>query len=636
MGFSLASLFPGSKTGQNSVKDPARKTTAQLQREAITNPPNLGATSLVGLPALDWGSIQRAIGSVQNVAFGTSQNAGGDFATIAGNAAGQTLGGTAANGASGLFTDEFGNPSSPVMGVAAGAAGALAGGLIGNAAREGTFNAALDAGNNLNLQPVQNFLGQTQSVLHKLKDTFGFLFSAPPGLSQDTTLTARVTPLGQDSNIKYSVAPTIPTLTGHDVIWAEPENGTKAVTGLRKSQSTATRMSFRLDARNTIMSLLVNPKQLQVSRSQTISNAVSRSGFIVNPTGPGEFDINITGVTAGMYESGGLSTRESNTVSYSNLLLLYNFFLNNGYILDDEVQGNNDKSDTKDINRKVSSAVTPPDPRDNTAPIRRINSMSYVTIEWQKWIWWGYFKSFKISDNAENPYTRNFQFSFRVCHETDLFKIDNMRGDSRQKPPVTGHVDKGYSAERALAVRSVGGEAPNNLENPNPVHKNVALSNFQFTDKPTAPLLDPRVPLNETVTTLNLMGFRLSMVSGDNGNRYTGQGPDGSCIDVGRRGNETSLIVNSPGASPVSMINVSSHGPTDDNGDPTVKGVISSGGQQYGYSVKGSLGGSKAEAQTNFDAINDKMETLKDRGQRIPDSMMFQWDAARTRLGSFG
>jgi len=574
----------GGATTESSPPPSQGMTTAQLQRAAITKPSKSIALG-GGLPALNWGSIQGVIGSAQNLTNGASQNSGGSFATSASNIASEFLGGNAAKGAAGLFTDDKGNPSSPIMGLVSGGLGALTYSLVSGATRESVFGTAISAGSNLNLKSVQNFLGQAQSVTHKLTDTFGFLFPSASDYNE-VSLLARVKPLGSDSNIKYSVAPFIPTLSGHEVSWQRNGEGTDAISQIKKSHAVASRMSFRLDGRNTVMSLLVGPKQVGIARSQVISNSVSRTGFIVNPTGPGEFDVSVSGTTAGFYEQGGLTTRETKTVAYSNLLLLYNFFLNNGYILDDETSA----KQSDDPNMPIKSVYSPPDFSDDS-PVRRINSMSYVAIEWQKWVWWGYFKSFKISDIADAPYTLNYDFTFRVCHETDLFKIDNLRGDSRQTPKVTGHVTKGYSPERALASKVLGGKPPANLEDPNPKHKNVMMSNFMFDDD-TSPLsaLDQRVSLDQAAYRLSIAGYSLNFQSGPQGMRFFGQNPDGVGIDLCGRANERSLTINNPGASPVRYINTATQS-SDVSGNPVIYGVVKAGpdGISSSYTQEGTL-----------------------------------------------
>jgi len=182
----------------------------------------------------------------------------------------------------------------------------------------------------------------------------------------------------------------------------------------------------------------------------------------------------------------------------------------------------------------------------------------------------------------------NYEFTFRVCHETDLFAFDNLRGDSRHKPPVTGHVDVGYSAERSLAAHVVGGPAPNGLENPNPRQQNVILNNYMFEDT-SSPLttLDNRVAIQQISTVLTAGGFSLvidgEMTPTAESARYVGVSPDGTCVDmtVNSSNVRTLTVVTDNDTVPYRIVNAG--GPTTQTaiGDQTAGRICAQPGNLY-------------------------------------------------------
>ena len=177
---------------------------------------------------------------------------------------------------------------------------------------------------------------------------------------------------------------------------------------------------------------------------------------------------------------------------------------------------------------------------------------------------------------------------FRVCHETDSFKIDNARADARQIPPVTGHVMEGYSAERTLAQRVLSNENPPNTFQGGITHKNIILSDFMFSDNSPTSCLNPTVSMVEAVKRLSLGGFSLTQVSGPDGVRYFGQSPDGTSIDLNGRDNQRAVTVVLNGGTPMHFASVAQDG-YDSAGNPLVTGtmVVSPGDVPFKYSVLG-------------------------------------------------
>ena len=429
----------------------------------------------------------------------------------------------------------------------------------------------------MNLRPVQSFLGGVLSQVNKARDTFGFLL--PSNDTPDISYLGRITTINSDANIKYATTPYLPTLTHQGVRWRATKES--PVLGFRGGDAMS-RMSFSIEARNLVMSLLINPKSVSISRSTSMSMAASRSGFIVNPTGPVEFDVTVSGTTAGFYNSKKmLTSRETVTVAYSNLLMLYNFFLNNGYLMDDEKSNSSSKSSSG----VVSTRMETPASQGSEIPQRRINSMCYVAIDWQRWKWWGFFKSFKIHDVAENPYTLNYEFTFRVCHESDQFKIDNV-ASKHATPPVTGHVPRGYSPERSLAMKSVGKSDTMAAGANTPTHANAALPySFDDDSNHVAIALDPRRTVQESTTRLTLGGYTLNLQMGDSGPRAWGTGPDGTAIDINARDNQREVTVVSPGGSPVKYISVA-----EQASPGVIQGTIKvAPGETCTYSTPGTL-----------------------------------------------
>ena len=523
-------------------------------------------------PVWDPSATAQAIGNAQNtVNAAATSNSGYSLSGPNGNTVyneAGSAGGAGAGSAAGALGNITGNP------FVGSVAGALGGNLGQTASQNFAGQTVSKLTSKLNLTPMQNFLGQGQTAVTTSKNTFGFLF--PSGDQPQVSYLGQTTPLGKDGNVKYDVAPFIPTLTHHAVRWQAQPQGVTSFLGVHKSQAIASRMSFSLEARNFVMSLLVSPRSVNISRSQVMSQAVSRSGFIINPTGPGEFDVSVSGTTAGFYDANGLTSIETNTIAYSNLLLLYNFFANNGYMLCDEPQVKN-----LGTNGVRSSRLDVPSPTDVDLG-HRINSMSYVSIEWQKWKWWGFFKSFKVIDVADAPYTLNYEFVFRVCHESDKFKIDNSIGSA---PPVTGHVVQGFSAERALAAKSVGGTNPLAADANTSTHKNATMPYSFDETTPIAIALDPRKTLAQSAQKLSLGGYNLNFSSGADGMRFFGSSPDGVAVDLSQMDGKKGFTVVPPGSSPVRYVN------SYEQGNGVITGVIQQDptGQKYSYTQPGQI-----------------------------------------------
>ena len=521
--------------------------------------------------SIDWNNIIKDVGKAQNLSFCTSQLAGSPLANTLASSTSKALGsGAAAIGSS------LGNP------FVGSAVGSLAGAYVTKATSDSTSSAIKSVTSHLDLQPTQKLLGQGLTFLNKTEKAFGFLY--PAATDPKTTSVVQLdTALAHDANIVYKEAPTLPVLTHHNVKWLSPIPGETPVTGVRRSQALSSRMSFTIPERGMTMSLLVNPKSINVNRSQTMSTAVSRSGHIVNPTGPGEFDVSISGTTAAFYESlqgpngitGGLSYRETYTVGYSNLVLLYNFFLNNGYFLDDEAHFQSKQGNVK------TSSMGVPQANLETPPTHRINSLSYVSIEWQKWVWNGFFKDFKIHDSAENPYTLNFEFTFRVCQEADKFSIDNTKFDNTSLiMNATGHVVEGFCAERDLATQSVSGSHAG-AASMEPVHRNTSsLFSFEDTSDPVTTSLNPTIPLDEVARRLSLGGYSITTLSGPDGDRVFGTASDGTALDLNGKDSGRSLTMALPGGSPVKYMCLAEQDTAN-----TVKGIvkIEPCGESYSY-----------------------------------------------------
>jgi hypothetical protein len=576
---------------------------------------NQGVQGLFSNPAggdnsgLSLDPLIKAVGNMQNLGNGFSQTSGAGVATLLSNQAGSLVGQAGASLTSDLSQSAL-EAGGPWAGLAASALGGVATGLVKQGAEKWAFDKGLQLGKGINLKPVQNFLGGTLSKLNWVKDNMGFLLGSPTNGGMQTYLRMLNAPLAKDGYLKYTSTPFIPTMLHHEVVW-EPQGNLKPVTAIRSSQNAASRMAFTLDARSSKMTLLMNPERINVSRSQAISDMTSRTGQLINPQGIREMELHVAGKTPVFYTAelpakgpvaaknrkteDGLTHNQKYTVAYSNLMLLYNFFLNNGYMFDDE----DAKDEQKDSDPNwVVSRFQDPNPTKWAEPMRRINSMSYVTVEYQKYVWKGYFKNFKIRDTADSPFNLDYEFTFVICHETDVFKIDSLFISDQ----TTGHVTSGYSSERALAAQVKGDLQGNAQQNANPKHSNIIMSSVMATDddNTATSALDHTKTLSDVAMGLSLGGFKLNLnVSKDGdgnitGMRFFGQGPGGQAVDIGQRDNTRSLTIVNPGTSPIKYLSTAQQTvATTQAGDtiPAVKSTVavSPGGTQYTMMQPGTI-----------------------------------------------
>jgi len=183
---------------------------------------------------------------------------------------------------------------------------------------------------------------------------------------------------------------------------------------------------------------LINPATVTVNRQTVDANSLTRGGWQFGVWGEDVFQVSLSGQSAGSYFTKGLTDEFSYyAVSYRNLMQLQQLFENNGYWFEGE---------------EYNEGPLAPD-----YLRRRIRVHQDVELWCGNFIWSGMFDSLSISQDADRPFTLNFQIGFLVWKE-------RYRSTSPYPNSILNNTQRGhsYSAVEAIAGPAQAQQQTNN------------------------------------------------------------------------------------------------------------------------------------------------------------------------------
>jgi len=244
---------------------------------------------------------------------------------------------------------------------------------------------------------------------------------------------------------------------------------------------------------NAVYRFLINPSQVQISRSTLDAQAFARAGWQFGVWGEDSVSITLNGKTAGQYWAFGLTDRyQQYSLSYRNLEQLQVVFENNGYWFEGE--------------------QTAEGPLAADFARRRIKMHQDVELTVGNFIWYGMFEQLEISQNADAPFLVDFNLTFVAWKE-------RFRPTSPYQNQILNDLQRGnsYSAYAATWVNPPNisnlpltsrippplpavGLAPPSTPNVNPNTPSVTTAN----GSPSLPTASPSVvdfsPMNVPAT----------------------------------------------------------------------------------------------------------------------------------------
>jgi hypothetical protein len=153
------------------------------------------------------------------------------------------------------------------------------------------------------------------------------------------------------------------------------------------------------DGNPAVYRFLINPSQVQISRTTLDGQAFARSGWQIGVWGEDSLQITLTGKTAGQYFAFGLTDQyQPYTESYRNLEQLQVVFENNGYWFEGE-QANTEGPLGADFARRI------------------IKMHADVELTVGNFKWYGMFDSLTISQSADEPFLMSFNITFVAWKE---------------------------------------------------------------------------------------------------------------------------------------------------------------------------------------------------------------------------
>jgi hypothetical protein len=223
---------------------------------------------------------------------------------------------------------------------------------------------------------------------------------------------------------------------------------------------------------NATYRFLINPNQVQISRSTLDAQAFARSGWQFGIWGEDSVQITLAGKTAGQYWAFGITDRyQQYSQSYRNLEQLQVVFENNGYWFEGE--------------------------QTNEGPLaanfarRRIKMHQDVELTVGNFVWYGMFEQLEISQNADAPFYADFNLTFIAWKE-------RFRPTSPYNNQIKNDVQRGnaYSAyQKAIDPQVLAQGLPASSRIPPALPDVVGLA------PPTAPNVNPSTP---SVTTAQI------------------------------------------------------------------------------------------------------------------------------------
>lgn len=136
--------------------------------------------------------------------------------------------------------------------------------------------------------------------------------------------------------------------------------------------------------------MLVNPSDFEVSARKVVNESYAKGGYIVEHWGEELDSIRVSGRTGGFYvgnfffeEKTGLTRINAiNSAAYQNIMALYLIYKNNGYNYE------------KQFDR------------------RRINSVGHIRMYYDWTTYYGSFRNFRLTEEAEKPFQFTYSFEF--------------------------------------------------------------------------------------------------------------------------------------------------------------------------------------------------------------------------------
>jgi hypothetical protein len=171
------------------------------------------------------------------------------------------------------------------------------------------------------------------------------------------------------------------------------------------------------DGNPAVYRFLINPSQVQISRTTLDGQAFARSGWQIGVWGEDSVQIQLTGKTAGQYFSFGLTDQyQPYSESYRNIEQLQAVFENNGYWFEGEQAAEGPLA--ADFSRRI------------------IKMHADIELIVGNFKWYGMFDSLTLTDSADTPFMINFNISFIAWKERfrsespypDLIHNDIKRG----------------------------------------------------------------------------------------------------------------------------------------------------------------------------------------------------------------
>lgn len=229
------------------------------------------------------------------------------------------------------------------------------------------------------------------------------------------------------------------------------------------------------DGHRLRVTLLINPNNMNQGRTNTVTTAYTRKGWITQAWGPNQGAINANGRTVAFMADGvGMTTffrRQS--FGYLNFMALMNAYKNNGYRMLDP---------------------TKPRLKDDT----RVPYIIYgVEITYDNQIFTGHFANFTLDENAEHPFLFDYNFEFIISTNSDDF--NEIRGHFNKLKPEKdyrtnfsrynkpGDIESertGYTSTTTSQIKTLGPETPLTKMKPRPDEELIRLwkekTGFEF------------------------------------------------------------------------------------------------------------------------------------------------------------
>jgi hypothetical protein len=264
---------------------------------------------------------------------------------------------------------------------------------------------------------------------------------------------------------------------------------------------------------NATYRFLINPSQVQISRSTLDAQAFARSGWQFGIWGEDSVSITLAGKTAGQYWAFGITDRyQQYSQSYRNLEQLQVVFENNGYWFEGE--------------------QTAEGPLAANFARRRIKMHQDVELTVGNFIWYGCFEQLEISQNANSPFLADFNLTFVAWKER--FRDTSPYGNQIRNDVQRGHAYSAYQKSIDPQVLAKGLPASSRIP--------PALPDVVGLAPPTSPNVNPNTP---SVTTAQITPALPS--ASPNTSDYT---PTSTPATGGAPGAASVSILNTPTPSP--------------------------------------------------------------------------------------